>query len=341
MRVSGRLFMYTRKIGLFIGVGVTIVLLLLLYRVSGVTWFAKNSLLLIQALITGLLQGGIYSLVAMGLALIFGVLDIINFAHGAFMTLAMYSAYVLVANAGLDPYLTLLIAIPFLFLLGFVLQRVLINRVMGQPTENQLLLTFGLSLLIGNILLLVFTGTPKAINNPFGQSNFSGAGITIGNGVIHILGAVADIPRVLAFLGSLLLVGILYAILRYTTLGIAVRAVSQNPEGAAMVGINVRSVYALTFGLGTACVGAAGALVLPFLSVEPTTGEQFTIIAFVVVALGGMGNVAGAFVGGLVIGLIQELAGVVFPNANKLLVVFALFIVILLFRPQGLFGRKL
>jgi branched-chain amino acid transport system permease protein len=315
-----------------VGAGVAIVLLLLIYAVGGAAWAARNSSILVQAVVTGLLLGGVYSLVSMGLTLIFGVLDIINFAHGAFMALAMYCAYVLVASVALNPYLTLLITIPVLFLLGFVLQRLLINRVMGQPTENQLLLTFGLSILVENILLLIFTGTPKAINNPFGQNTFSG--------VVHIFGAVADIPRIIAFLGSLLLAGILYFILRSTTLGIAIRAVSQNPGGAAMVGINVRSIYALTFGLGTACVGAAGALVLPFLSVEPTTGEQFTIIAFVVVALGGMGDIVGAFVGGLVIGLIQELAGALLPNANKLLIVFALFIVILLFRPQGLFGRK-
>jgi branched-chain amino acid transport system permease protein len=281
---------------------------------------------LVQALVTGLLLGGVYSLVSMGLALIFGVLDIINFAHGAMMGIAMYLSYTLVSGLGFDPYLSILVTVPALFLLGLLVQRFLIDRIMGQPTENQLLLTLGLALLIQNALLLIFTGTPQTVRLSYSPAP------------LNVFGAVADVPRVVAFLGSLLLAGLLYLVLRRTTLGTAVRAVAENPEGAAMVGINVRRIYVLTFGLGTACVGAAGTLVLPFLPLQPVTGEQFNIIAFVVVVLGGLGNVVGALLGGLLIGLVQELGGAFFPGVNKLLIVFVVFVLTLLFRPQGLLG---
>ncbi|HLI91638.1 MAG TPA: branched-chain amino acid ABC transporter permease [Ktedonobacteraceae bacterium] len=322
-----RSFAVSRKTWLLVGSG-CIVLLLLIWAGSGTAWGRASYPVLLQALITGLLLGGVYSLVSMGLTLIFGVLDIINFAHGALMALAMYAAYLLVTFAAFNPYLSLLITVPLLFLLGFVLQRFVINRIMGQPAENQLLLTFGLALLVENALLLIFTGTPKALPAPFAQSS------------LHLLGAVVDIPRLIAFAGSLLLAGVLYFLLSRTTIGTAVRAVAENAQGAAMVGIDVRTIYALAFGLGTACVGAAGALVAPFLSLDPTVGEQFTIIAFVVVVLGGMGNVAGAFLGGLIIGLLQEIGGAFFPNINKLLIVFLVFVLLLLLRPQGLLGRK-
>lgn len=284
--------------------------------------------LLAQGLVSGLLLGGVYSLVAIGLALILGVLDIINFAHGSLMTLAMYTTFLLVTSAGMNPYLSIVVTIPLLFALGLLVQRFLLNHIMSQPTENQLLLTLGLSLLIENGLLVVFTGTPRAI-----QVNMGGA--------VNIFSAVADWPHFLAFAGSLALCALIYLALQRTLFGTAIRAVAQNPQGAALSGINVRWMYMLAFGLGVACVGAAGTLVLPFLSVDPSTGEQFNIIAFVVVVLGGLGNVAGALAGGLIIGLVQELAAAFVPNVNPMVFVFAIFVLILLFRPQGIFGRRL
>lgn len=336
MQLISRSFARVRKTWLLVLALVLCALLLWLFANKG----GANGSILPQAILTGLLLGGIYSLVSMGLTLVFGVLDIINFAHGTFMTLAMYCAFVLVSGAAVNPYLTLLAVVPLLFVFGFLLQRFLINRVMGQPIENQLLLTFGVSLLVGNALLLIFSGTPKVINAPFGQINMHIAGLLVKDGVVHIFGAVADLPRLLAFFASLLLAGVLVFLLRSTTLGTAVRAVAENPQGAALVGINVQIIYAITFGLGTACVGAAGTLMLPFLPLDPTIGEQFTIIAFIVVALGGLGNIGGAFLGGLLIGVIQELSSVLLPSTNNLLIVFALFIVILLLRPQGLLGER-
>ena len=337
MTVKG--YKVSRKALALIGLCIVAVVFLAFRGGDAISWVQGNRLVLIQAAITGLLLGGVYSLVSMGLTLIFGVLDILNFAHGALMALAMYTSFVLVSNAGFGPYLSLLISVPLLFVIGIILQRFLLNRVMDQPHENQLLLTFGLALLIENVLLMFFSATPRNVGFPYAESGIP-LGVTTIQGPLNIFGAVADLPRVIAFLGSLVIAGLLYIVLRRTRLGTAIRAVAENPDGAAMVGIDVRRMHMITFGLGTACVGAAGALVLPFLSLQPTTGEQFNVIAFVVVVLGGLGNVVGALVGGLLIGLIQELGGVIIPGVDKLFFVFVVFVFTLLLRPQGLFGRK-
>lgn len=306
---------------------------------DGISWIQGNRLVLVQAVVTGLLLGGVYSLVSMGLTLIFGVLDVLNFAHGALMSLAMYTSFILVSNAGFGPYQSVLISVPLLFVIGVVVQRFLIDRVMDQPHENQLLLTFGLALLIENVLLMFFSGTPRNVGFPYAEAGIP-LGVTTVQGPLNIFGAVADLPRVIAFLGSLVIAGLLYFVLRRTSLGTAIRAVAENPDGAAMVGIDVRRMHMITFGLGTACVAVAGTLVLPFLSLSPTTGEQFNVIAFVVVVLGGLGNVVGALIGGLLIGLVQELGGAIVPGVDKLFFVFVVFVLTLLLRPQGLFGRK-
>lgn len=301
-----------------------------------VAWLrAGSGEVVLQAVVTGLLLGGVYGLVAMGLTLIFGVLDIVNFAHGALMTVGMYVTVALTSGAGLDPYLTLLVCAPVLFGLGYGLQAGLINRLsapesppgtMGQVLANQLLLTLGIALLLENVLLLVAGGNPRSV--PVGY-----------NRPLELLGAVADLTRVLAFVGSLLLAGGLYVLLQRSRLGTAIRAVAANAEGAQLVGVDVRRMYMLTFALGTACAGAAGTLVAPFVTVEPATGEMFNIIAFVVVVLGGMGKVLGALAGGLLIGLVEQLGGIYFPGQSALLAVFVVFVAVLLLRPQGLFGR--
>jgi branched-chain amino acid transport system permease protein len=267
----------------------------------------------------------------MGLALIFGVLGIINFAHGALMALAMYLAYSLVAHFHFDPYLTILVAVPALFLLGVAIQLLLVGPVLGGASESQLLLTLGIAIVIENLLLAVFTGTPRSVSVGW-------IGHQIPSG-IHLGSAVASTQLVIAFAGSLALGGLVYALLHQTRTGTAIRAVAENSLGASLVGINVRRVYVLAFGLGSACVGAAGVLLLPFIAVEPTTGDQFNITAFVVVVLGGLGNVAGALVGGVLIGLVQYLGGAAFPHVNNFIAVFLVFVLTLLFRPEGLFGR--
>lgn len=300
---------------------VVTVAVVLIYTVG-----SQSPQLVTQAIITGVLLGGIYGLVSIGLTLIFGVLGIVNFAHGTLLTVAMYLAYVLVTYGGLNVYVAAFIATPVLFALGYAIQTLTLNRLMRPGHhEGQLLVTLGLSLLLANILLLTFGGLEKTITPPL-------------DGNIRILGAIAPVSRVVAFAGAIVLAVALTLVLHKTRLGLTIRSVAANSLGAQLAGVDIRRVFALTFGLGAATVGAAGALILPFLTLTPSTGEQFTILAFVIVVLGGLGSVRGALVGGLTVGLVQTVGGLYLPGTQALLLVFAVFILVLLFRPQGLFG---
>jgi len=301
-------------------------------------WFDINQTVFSQAVVSGLLIGGVYALVAMGLSLVFGVLDIINFAHGALMTIAIYASYLLFDNFGIDPYLSLLVTIPLLFVIGVGIQRFAINPVMDAPIHNQLLLTLGIAIVIENLALVLFTGTPRSIELAYARNEFD-LGLFTLDFPLRVFGAVVTLPKLVAFVVALLLAGAIYMLIHRTQLGAAIRAAAQEPEGAEIVGIDVRRIYTITFGIGAACVGAAGALVMPFLFVSPTAGATFNIIAFIVVVLGGMGSIPGAVVGGLVIGLTQELTQIFVPGSSKLLGVFVIFLAVLLFRPQGLFGK--
>jgi len=291
-------------------------------------WWKLNALVVRQSLVSGLLIGGVYSLVAMGLTLIFGVLGIINFAHGALMTVGMYTTFWAFKLYGIDPYVSLLFTIPLLFIIGALIQRVVIRPVMDAPAHNQLLVTLGISLFIENLFLVLFKADPRAV-----QTSYSGARTFIAQTMISF-------PRLGAFTGGLVLASALFLILTRTDLGKAIRAAAEEKEGAALVGIDVKRIHLITFGLGTACVGAAGALIMPFFTVTPTTGETFNIMAFVVVVLGGMGNVMGALLGGIIVGLTESLGAVFLPGSSKQLGVFLVFILILLFRPEGLLGRQ-
>ncbi|SNT55117.1 branched-chain amino acid transport system permease protein [Asanoa hainanensis] len=287
---------------------------------------AGSSVVVVQAVTTGILIGGVYGLVAMGLTLIFGVLDIVNFAHGSFLALALFLTFGL-TQAGLHVYLALAISVPAMFLLGVLVQRGILAGAMGKPLENQLLITLGISLIIENALLLFFGANPRSV-------------ALSGDRGVPIFEAVANLSRILAFVGALLLAGLLYLLLQRTRLGTAIRAVAANDTGAQLVGIDTRVIYAVTFALGTACAGAAGTLVAPLVTIEPTTGSLFNIVAFVVVVLGGMGNVVGALVGGLIIGLAEQLGGIYLPGQSPLLSVFIVFVLVLFLRPQGLFRRS-
>jgi branched-chain amino acid transport system permease protein len=301
--------------------GVLVVAVLLAYL------RADSAVIATQAIVTGLLIGGVYGLVAMGLTLIFGVLDIVNFAHGAFLAVALFVTWWLASSVGLHPYVTMLITVPVMFALGYAVQRGVLSGAMGKPLENQLLITLGISLVIENALLLFFGADPRSVSLPADRT-------------IRLLGAVADLSRIFAFVGALVLAGLLFLMLQRTRLGTAIRAVASNDAGAQLVGIDTRRIYALTFAIGTACAGAAGTLVAPLVTVEPSTGALFNIVAFVVVVIGGMGNVVGALVGGLVIGLAEQLGSIFLPGQSPLLSVFIVFVLVLFLRPQGLFGRN-
>lgn len=280
-----------------------------------------------QAVLTGLVIGGVYSLLAMGLTLIFGVLDIVNFAHGSFLAVALFVTYLVVDSTALNLYVALPVAIVVLFALGALAQYALLNRTMGRPLESQLLLMLGLSLFIANGLLLVFGGDPLSVALP-------------GDRGVRIAGAVANQSRLIAFAAALVLAGALYVLLARTSLGRAIRAVAASRQGAGLVGIDIRRIYVITFGLGTACAGAAGMLIAPFTTITPTAGDQFNILAFVVVVMGGLGNVGGALVSGIVVGLVEQLGGVILPGQSPLFGVFLVFILILFVRPQGIFGTS-
>lgn len=314
-----------RRRAVWTRVGITLAIVVVALGLA--YWRTGNEVVVTQAVLTGLMIGGVYGLVAMGLTLIFGVLDIVNFAHGAFLAVALYITVEMVGRSGVHPYLALLVSVPLMFLLGAAVQRFILAGAMGRPLENQLLITLGVALLIDNGLLLFFGPNPRSVRLP-------------GDRGVEIFGAVVTLSRLLAFAVALVLAALLYLLLQRTRLGTAIRAVAANDSGAQMVGIDTRRIYMATFAIGTACAGAAGVLVAPLVTIEPTTGELFNIIAFVVVVLGGMGNVVGAVVGGLIIGLTEQLGALYLPGQSPLLSVFIVFVLVLFLRPQGLFGRK-
>ncbi|HSG17284.1 MAG TPA: branched-chain amino acid ABC transporter permease [Anaerolineae bacterium] len=328
-----------RRWGIIVIVVLTLVILAIINRDGLVGWMDQNGVVLRQAFVTGILIGGVFGLVAMGLTLIFGVLDIINFAHGALLTIGMYIAFVLFDRFGIDPYLAILITVPLLFLIGAVIQRTIIHPARNAPAHNQLLLTLGLALFIENLMLVTFTATPRSIRLEYGRGLTEIGPLAI-EFPIRIAGTTITLTKLAAFVFAVILATLLYLLLHRTTLGKAIRATAQNKEGARLVGISTDRISLVTFGLGVACVGAAAALVLPFLAVDPLIGNMFNITAFVIVVLGGMGSIPGALLGGLIIGLTQELGVVFAPSSTKLLGVFFVFILVLLLRPQGLLGKK-
>ncbi|MBI3630397.1 MAG: branched-chain amino acid ABC transporter permease, partial [Candidatus Rokubacteria bacterium] len=270
--------------------------------------------LLLQAVISGLLLGGVYGLVASGLTLIFGVLRIINFAHGALMMLAMYASYWLFALAGVDPYVSIVITGPLFFLLGMAIQRLVIEPNRDVAEHSQLLLTLGLALFFENLALLLWLGDFRTV-----RVGYAGASFVIGD-------ALVELPRLIACGSAVVMALALFAFLRFTDVGKAIRALAEEPEGAMLMGIDVARIRAVAFGIGTGCVAVAGSLVTPFFYVAPDVGESFNIMAFVVVVLGGMGSFLGALAGGFIVGLAESLGATLLPGSLKQLVVFAVFV---------------
>jgi branched-chain amino acid transport system permease protein len=284
--------------------------------------------LLAQSVVNGLLLGGLFALIAIGLTLIWGVMRIINFAHGEFLMIAMYVTFFLVDRGGLDPYLSALITVPVLFFVGVAIFRVSIQPVLKDPVMNQILLTLGLSLVLQNLALVLFEATPLFVQTPYTTINFK-----IGPVVVQL-------PKLIAFGGSILAAVVLWWFLQYTDMGRAIRAASQNREAATLMGIDVRRTYLVAFGIGSACVGLAAPLMISFYYTSPTVGLFFGLIAFVVVVLGGMGNFLGALVGGLIIGLTETVGAAILPGSFSRVLTFGIFVLVLLFKPEGIFGRR-
>ncbi|HET9491014.1 MAG TPA: branched-chain amino acid ABC transporter permease [Methylomirabilota bacterium] len=281
-----------------------------------------------QGLLSGVLFGGVYSLMAVGLTLIFGVMRVVNFAHGDMMVWGMYLAFVLATRAGVDPYLGFVLCAAALFGLGLAVQRGLVDRVVDAPHEMQILLMLGVALVLENTALLAFGPEPARVRTPL-------AAVTWFVGPLYV-----DVARLLAFVVAVVLTGLLYAFLFRTDLGRTIRAAADNVYGALVIGTDVRRVYAVAFGVGAACVGAAGALVSPILPFQPSTGLTLSITSFNIVIIGGMGSLPGAFVGGLLVSVAESLGAVFLRPSLKELVSFSLLILILLLRPAGLFGRR-
>ncbi len=284
--------------------------------------------LFFQAVVSGLLLGGVYGLVASGLSLIFGVLRIINFAHGAVMMLAMYTSYWLFVLLGVDPYLSIVVTGPLFFALGVLMQRVIIEPNRAAAEHNQLLLTLGVALFLENLALVLWQGDFQTL-----RVWYSGASFMLGDVLV-------EVPRLIAAGGAVLVGLALWGFLRTTDAGKAIRALAEEPEGARLVGIDVARIRGVAFGIGSACAAVAGALITPFFYVAPDVGESFNIMAFVVVVLGGMGNFLGALAGGFIVGLAESLGAAFLPGSLKQLVVFGLFVIVLLLRPEGLFGAR-
>lgn len=281
-----------------------------------------------QSLINGILIGGVYSLAAIGLTLIFGVMKIINFAHGALLMLGMYFCYYFVKIFHINPYVAILLVIPLLFLIGAAIQKYLLSPISGAPEHNQLLLTLGISLFLENFALFLWTPDYRMMSTPYSD-------------VMYFVGDISfSLVRILAFVISMICTAVIFILLKKTDLGKAIRAASEEPEGATLMGINVKRVYIISFGIGAACAGVAGGAMAPFFPIYPQVGGLFVITAFVVVVLGGLGSLGGAFVGGIVIGVADSVGAMLLPGAMKSIISFTIFILVLLFRPNGLFGGR-
>jgi branched-chain amino acid transport system permease protein len=287
-----------------------------------------SPVILASAILNGVLTGAIYALVALGLTLIYGVLHIINFAHGALLTAAMFAAFFAHRLLGLDPYVAVWILTPLFFALGYGLQRFIIGPAAHGEDRNILLVTLGLAVVIENALLYAFRGDTRTLNLPYAFE------------VVEFAGAFLALPRVIAFAVVVVVAAVLWLLMRSTDTGKAIRAVAREKLGAELSGIDVAHIYAVTFGLGTACLAIAACLLVPTYYVNPHAGNAFVLIAFTIVVLGGMGSIAGALLGGLFVGIVESLSGLYLGESLGQIGIFLMFILVLLFRPSGLFGER-
>jgi branched-chain amino acid transport system permease protein len=287
-----------------------------------------SPVILASAVANGLLTGAVYALVALGLTLIYGVLHIINFAHGALLSAALFAAFFAWQKLGVDPYLAAFALAPAFFALGYLLQRFIIGPASHGDDRNMLLVTLGLAVLIENGLLYSFHADTRTIDLSYGFK-------TIDVGFTFLA-----VPRVISFVAVFAVALVLWLIMSLTDTGKAIRAVAKEKLGAELAGIDVAHIYAMTFGLGTACVAIAACLLIPTYYATPSAGNAFILIAFTIVVLGGMGSVPGAMIGGLVIGVVESLGGFFFGESLGQVGIFLIFIAVLLVRPRGLFGAS-
>jgi branched-chain amino acid transport system permease protein len=282
---------------------------------------------LLTIIITGLLVGGMYALIAIGLNAVFGVVRVVNFAHGEMVMIGMYAAYFAWTVWSIQPYVTaVLIALPLGFLVGLAIQRLVIQRLLNEPLM-QMFATFGLLMMLQNIFLAATRGEPKAVR------------VAASSAAIEFLGVSVSVSRLVVLGAAIVLTIVLVIFLKRSLYGAAVRAVSQDRSTAALMGINVRVLYMVAFGISGAIALMAGALMSPIYTASPTLGFSFVLPAFAVVVLGGLGSIGGSLLGGLIVGLVEALSGYFLDPALKQAVWFILFLAVLVIRPAGLFGK--
>jgi branched-chain amino acid transport system permease protein len=284
--------------------------------------------MLLQAVINGILFGAVYATIGIGFSLVWGVMNIINVAHGSFIMIGAYLSYTLYTVAGVDPFLSIPLVMAVLFVLAYVIQKFLLNRVVRGSVFITLTFTFGLQILIANVCLLIWSADYRSVKLPY-----SSAGFQIGEVVIPLV-------RLGIFAAALILTGLFYLFMRRTKTGIAINATALNFEGAKTVGIDVFNIYAVTFGVSAALAGAAGCLISPIMSVNPFVGGPLVAKAFVIAILGGLGSTIGALVGGMVLGLVETVGTVFIPSSYQELLGFSVLVLVLVFRPQGLLGKR-
>jgi len=278
--------------------------------------------------VAGILTGLVYGLMALGLSVIFGVVRVVNFAHGEMMSIAMFLTIVLFTALHLDPLVMLVPVAAVLFVFGYALQVGLINPFIGRPEHSQFLLLVAIGLIIVNVLLIVFGPDARTVQTSYAFDSF------------QIGALIIDATKLYAGTAAIVVAALLFAFFRFAPLGKAIRACADNYVGALVVGLDVKRLYALTFGIGAACVGAAGVMMTLIVDVTPMIGPAYTLLAFVIVITGGLGSMAGALLGGLLIGVTEALAGLLFTPSAKSMFAFAILVVVLLFRPQGILGKR-
>jgi len=279
--------------------------------------------------VSGVLTGLVYGLMALGLSVIFGVVRVVNFAHGEMMTIAMYIALTMFTAFHLDPLAMLVPIAAVLFAFGYALQAGLINIFITRPEHSQFLLLIAIAIIIVNTLLIIFGPDSQNVQTAYAYESFQFGPLIV------------DATKVYAASAAIVVAAALFSFFRFTLIGTAIRACADNYTGAVVVGLNVKQLYALTFGIGAACVGAAGCMLLLIFDVTPSVGPAYTLLAFVIVITGGLGSMPGAIVGGVLIGLTEAVAGLLFTPSAKSMFAFAILVLVLLVRPQGIMGKRL
>lgn len=282
----------------------------------------------LQTIINGLLLGALYAIVGMGLSIVFGTMRIVNFAHGQFVMVGMYITYTLFTTLGLDPYVSAIVSFVLCFLLGMAVYRVAIHRIIRGPEMNHILLTAGIGLMLTNLAQMVYNTNQLTINLSYSQRDLVFGGLRI------------NIAYLISFIIAAVVAALLFWFIMKTETGRAIRAISQNAAAAALSGIHVTRVTMLAFGLGIAVAGVAGTLLLPIHYVDPSVGDAFSLLAFIIVVLGGMGSILGSAIGGLLIGVIAQLASYYLGQSYSDVLTYIVFLLVLLFKPSGLLGRS-